>query len=196
MCLSPGLAKAWKARMLQKLHYLWKEMGVTKNGAWYCLQDTPGDCVGHFPLRCSGKCRCGASIKQTLPGCTDDSTECQNHLYGRVIQGWLTITIRGRLSRERTRTVSASQIASEKMSLIHTELWPPQVPIMPWSLETGSCLAWLNGGGLKYFRNYRPAHKAWTNNFIQGRFGQGLQLPASRNTLTCWRDAARAPLLT
>lgn len=87
-----------------------------------------------------------------------------------------------------------SQIASEKMNLIHTKLWPSWVSIMPWSLETGSCLARSNGGGLKYLRNYRAAHKAWTSNFTQGRFGQGLQLPASRSTLMCWRDAARAPL--
>lgn len=134
--------------MLQKLCYLCKEMGVAKNGAWHCVQDTTSDCAGHFPLACSGKCRCGASTQQTLPGCTDDSTECQSHLYGRVIQGWFMTTVRRRLSRERARTVSSSQIASEKMNLIHTKLWPPRMPIMPWSLETGSCLARPNGGGL------------------------------------------------
>lgn len=69
-------------------------------------------------------------------------------------------TIRRKLSRERTRTVSASPVASEKMNLIHTELWPPRVPIIPGSLETGSCLARLNGEGLKYFKNYIAAHKA------------------------------------
>lgn len=149
----------------------------------------------HFPLGCSGKCRCGASIQQTLPDCTDDSTELQNHLYGRVIQGWFMTTVRRRLSRERTRTASTSQIASEKVNLIHTKLWPPRVPIMPWSLENCSCLARLNGGGLKYFRNYRAAIKLEPT-ILHGRFGQGLQLPASRSTLPCWRDAMSAPLLT
>lgn len=161
--------------MLQKLHCLWKETGDDHEQCMVlqcsAVQDTMSNCTGHFPLACSGKCRCGASIQQTLPDCTDDSTECQNHLYGRVIQGWFMTTVRRRLSRERTRTVSASEIASEKMHLIHTKLWPPQVSIMPWSLETGSCLTCPNGGGLKYSRNYRAAHKAWTSSFTQGRFG-------------------------
>jgi len=67
-------------------------MGVAKkSGAQYfmgMLWDTVSNRTGQFPLGCSGKRRCGARIQQTLPDCTDDSTELQNHLYGGVIQGW------------------------------------------------------------------------------------------------------------
>lgn len=155
--------------MLQKLRWALKRaVGLTKkNGARYCvgaLWDTIRTCAGQFPLGCSGKHRCGTSIQQTLPDCTDDSTELQNHLYGRIIQGWFMTTGRRGLSRERRRAISFSETASEKTNGIQIELQPPWVAIMLWSVETGSCIACLNGD-LKYFRNHRAANGSYTNHF-------------------------------
>lgn len=171
--------------MLQKLRWaLKREMGVTKrDGAGYCmwaLWDNTSYRAGQFPLGCSGKLRCGARVQRTLPDCTDDSTELQNHLYGRVIQGWFMTTGRRGLSRERRRAALFSETTSEKMSWIQTELWPPCVAITLWSVETGSCIACLSEGGLKYFRNYRAAHGSYTNNFMLESLGQGLSA-----SLTC-----------
>lgn len=114
-----------------------------------------GHHTGQFPQGCSGKRRCGARARQTLPDCTDDSTELQSHLYGNVIQGWFMATGRRGLSRERTRAVSFSEMAPEKINRIHTEFQPLWMAIVLWSVETDGCVACLNGDGLEYVRNNR-----------------------------------------
>lgn len=133
-------------------------MRATKQtGAGYCmwtLCDTTSSCSGsHWKMQ--------VWSQQTLPDCTDDSEELQNYLYRRLIRGWFMATGRRALSRERTRAVPFSELASKNMSHIHTELWPAWVATMLWSVETGCCTACLNRGGLDYFRNCRAAHSSY-----------------------------------